>query len=132
MITPQERYEKILELGKVRDLLFWEEGKLLHELKTSGDFKKVFGNDGEWTWNSFVKQSELPMSTVEMKIRMYVFWRLENNIPVETLSRIHTRKLDRAITPIKLKKTTIVDVIDVAPKISFLDFKKWIEEILKS
>ena len=129
MKTPQEKYDDILELGRARDLIYWEEAKLLYDLHHSGDFKKVFGNDGEHTWNSFVKQTEWPKSTVEGKERVYEFWVLQNKIPVETLSQIHTRKLSRAITPIKEKSTTIVDVIDIARKLTFLDFKKWLDDL---
>ena len=129
--TPQQLYNKIQDIGTIRDQLVWEEARMLFELRESGGFKTIFGNDGEETWNSFIKQTNIPLSTVEMKIRLHDFYVRQMHIPVKTLSKIHTRKLDRAITAIKEKKTTIIDVLDIAPKLSFLEFKRWLDEINK-
>ena len=126
----QELYGQLDKIVKFRDSALWDEARLWYELRKDGTYKLVFGDVGQEgkraSWKAFIQEVGIPLSTVQMKLRIYQFWVIREGFDPKEIQDIHIRKLDRAIMYLLQKTTTVKQVLNHARELSHQDFVIWL------
>lgn len=127
----QKKYNELRRVIGGREVLFWREAELLYELKKTKLYKFVFGIDEhepvERSWNWFVKEIDIPLSTADYKVRVYEKWIVGLGYTIDNLLNIQTRKLSIAI-PYATDREVAKEILIQAQILPFNEFYKWIKE----
>lgn len=128
--NPFELHEQLVGVINYSKKSFVLVGKLLHELKEKGSYKKAVGS-GIDTWDDYISQPEINLSRSEAErlIQIYEQFVLIRGISEERLAEVPIKNLHYLLPIAKRDGADVGELLDAAATLNQRDFKERVGEI---